>query len=132
MKITSDDLSYDFSTIESVFIDDLEIPSTDFILQDAEKIEFEIPPDEPPAEYPITVSGTQFSGTAFVAPLTVLLIKASGVYKLTPGKTCDTLYLDSSVDGSTYDTADSRPDFKVRIYWWLRINFPVSYYISVQ
>lgn len=66
----------------------------------------------PPGETPIVIicssPGNQFDGSIILANFVILNFEGSGIYKLVPGKTNDTLY-SSSRDGSTYDVKIPNP-----------------------
>lgn len=55
--------------------------------------------------------GTQFSGWVALSPLTITLVDASGIYRLVPGKTNDTLY-DQIAPLSTNDVKIPNPYFR--------------------
>lgn len=108
-QITSDDGSYNgFASITEVDLDAHAV--TTFTLQSATEIRFVIPTlIDDTYLVSVTDSGVQFSGSAVVGPLTVITIDSSGLYRIVPDKTHDTLYLDSSVNGTTFNTKIPNP-----------------------
>ncbi len=65
------------------------------------------------ASQPITLNavgnGTQFSGSVMLGTLEILIENGSGIYRIVPGKTNDTLYINSAVDDTTADVKIPNP-----------------------
>lgn len=57
-------------------------------------------------------NGVQFSGSVMLGVLQILIINGSGIYRIIPNKTNDTLYVNSPVDDTTVDAAIPDPFFK--------------------
>lgn len=73
---------------------------------------FTIPTLPSQGPVPITITNpTQFSGTAMIGPLTILEANSSGIYTLTSGKTCDTIYISTS-NNETEDIKIPNPTIK--------------------
>lgn len=111
MKLTSDPPIYDFSTVDSIIINDT--PITVFDEQTAVFIKFTIPSIPPQGPVPISITNpTTFTGTAYVDSWTILLASASGIYQISSGKTHDTLYLSAGENNSTENVAIPNPFVK--------------------
>lgn len=109
VKISTPDNSYDFTTIDKVnFNPTTFVFSTSFITWTPLSITLQVPylnaysPASPSGV--ITIEGTQFSGSAVLAPVLTLLADSSGIYSIVPNKISDTLYVGA---GSSL-TADNK------------------------
>ena len=89
----------------------IQIPASTFIVQTSIFIAFSVPEHCNFETQIINVDlrGTQFSGSVQLGPNTVTIVNGSGIYKLTTGKTADTLYVDSSLGSGTTDVAIPNP-----------------------
>lgn len=107
-KLTSSDLSYDFSFMTEIDISST-ITITTFTTITPAAITFVIPPNTPTNTYTPTIKSTQFSGFATLGPLTVIPADSSGIYTIASGKTNDTIYLSTQTDNTTIDNAIPNP-----------------------
>lgn len=99
IKLDTPNNSYDFTTITKVKLNNIQI--TNFEIQTPFEMEFIIPLGLSPGDYIAAVEGTQFSGDAILAGLTVLIADGSGIYKVQSGKSNDTIYLSPNAPAAT-------------------------------
>lgn len=88
------------------------VPDAAFLTQTATLIAFDIPDGcNFTADILVLIDllGTQFSGSVTLGPNRVIIVNGSGIYKLTTGKSSDTIYVDSSVGSGTTDVAIPNP-----------------------
>lgn len=87
------------------------IPSAAFLIQSEILITFRVPDHCNFTTQLITVNldGTQFSGSVQLGPNSVIIANGSGIYKLTNGKSNDTIYVDSTIGSGTTDVAIPNP-----------------------
>lgn len=87
---------------------------TSFDTQTTTEIIFTIPSNTSPSspvDY-LFISGTAFTGMAFVGPITIITLNASGIYEFAGSARVDSIYTNSALDGSTTDYSIPEPYFK--------------------
>lgn len=88
------------------------VPATEFTYHGPDEIHFYLPFCLGSYEGPVAVSGlgdgTTFSGTVPLGTLTVFFEDASGIYRIVPGKTTDTVY-NPERDGTTEEVKIPNP-----------------------
>lgn len=108
-EITQLDLMY---TDTNGDLQTVNIPTSDFIIWITLQITFiwpTLPDRDPDFDVLMVVQGTEFSGSVTLGALAILIANGSGIYKLTDGKSNDTVYQDSASGPTTVDVAIPNP-----------------------
>lgn len=99
-----------WTDVSSILHDTVVTPD-EFITLTTVLLKFAFPDLGAPGGTTVTIIVTIFGGSVTLGTLTVLAENGSGLYVFTPGKTSDTVYVDSTVDDTTKEVAIPNPFF---------------------